>query len=121
MQFVEEIEPKFKTLMFELQKKYLATPQHAELAKGDRRFAILDRQWQADVDVFREENVPLETEVTKLVTDYDKVMRRDDGQFPGQRLHDAADRALQRRAGSRHATGSVGSIDEAPACRSGKD
>ena len=71
LHYVENIEPKFKTLTFELQKKYLASPFRRELK--DARYRILDRQWQADVDIFREENVPLETEVTKLVTDYDKV------------------------------------------------
>ncbi len=71
LHYVEHIEPKFKTLTFELQKKYLASPFRRELK--DARYRILDRQWQADVDIFREENVPLETEVTKLVTDYDKV------------------------------------------------
>jgi oligoendopeptidase F len=71
LHYVENIEPKFKTLTFELQKKYLASPHRSQLT--DARYRILDRQWQADVDIFREENVPLETEVTKLVTDYDKV------------------------------------------------
>src|SRR5688572_18169894 len=60
LHYVEHIEPKFKTLTFELQKKYLASPHRAQLT--DARYKILDRQWQADVDIFREENVPLETE-----------------------------------------------------------
>jgi oligoendopeptidase F len=71
LHYVENIEPKFKTLTFELQKKYLASPFRSQLT--DARYRILDRQWQADVDIFRDQNVPLETEVTKLVTDYDKV------------------------------------------------
>lgn len=71
LHYIEQIEPKFKTLSFKLQKKYLASPHRGQLT--DRRFEVLTRQWQADVDIFREENVPLETEVTKLVTDYDKI------------------------------------------------
>jgi oligoendopeptidase F len=71
MHFVENIEPKFKPVYFELQKKFLESPYRSQLT--DRRFQILARQWQADVEVFREENVPLETEVTKLVTEYDKI------------------------------------------------
>ena len=72
MHFVEQIEPKFKTLIFELQKKFIASPHRAQLTGP--RYDVLSRHWQAEIDVFREENVPLETEVTKLITDYDKVM-----------------------------------------------
>jgi oligoendopeptidase F len=71
LHFVENIEPRFKTLTFQLQKKFLASPHRAQLSGP--RYAVLTRQWQADVEVFREENVPLETEVTKLVTEYDKI------------------------------------------------
>jgi oligoendopeptidase F len=71
LHFVEQIEPKFKTLMFELQKKYLAQPHRAKLT--DRRYQMLARHWQAEVEIFRDENVPLETQVTKLVNEYDKI------------------------------------------------
>jgi len=70
--FVENIEPKIKPLFFQLQKKLLASPHLASLT--DPRYRILERNWRADVEIFRDENVPLETEITKLVTDYDKTM-----------------------------------------------
>ncbi|HWE95243.1 MAG TPA: M3 family oligoendopeptidase, partial [Tepidisphaeraceae bacterium] len=34
---------------------------------------ILIRQWRADVELFRTENVAIETEVTKTVNEYDKI------------------------------------------------
>jgi oligoendopeptidase F len=71
LHYVESIEPKIKPLYFELQKKYLGSPYRPQL--DPKRYAILDRKWQADVELFREQNVPLETEATKLVTDYDKI------------------------------------------------
>ncbi len=71
MHYVENIEPKLKPIYFELQKKYLQSPHRSGLT--DQRYDILNRKWQADVEIFRPENVPLETEVTKLVTDYDKT------------------------------------------------
>ncbi len=71
LHYIEQIEPKFKTLSFELQKKYLSCPHRAQLT--DQRYTVLTRQWQADVEIFREESVPIETEVTKLVTDYDRI------------------------------------------------
>ena len=71
LHFVENVEPKVKPLFFQLQEKYLASPHRTRLS--GQRYAILGRKWQADVELFRQENVPLETEVTKLVTDYDKL------------------------------------------------
>jgi oligoendopeptidase F len=71
LHFIENIEPKFKPFYFQLQRKFLNSPHLGALK--DRRYEILTRQWQADVELFREENVPLETESTKLITDYDKL------------------------------------------------
>ncbi|HVT87213.1 MAG TPA: M3 family oligoendopeptidase [Tepidisphaeraceae bacterium] len=71
MHFVEEIEPKFKLVYFALQKKFLDSPHQAALT--GQRYEILKRQWRADVEIFREENVALETQVTKVVNDYDKL------------------------------------------------
>jgi oligoendopeptidase F len=84
MQYVEEIEPKVKPLHFELQKKFLSSPHAAALT--DRKYAILTKKWRADVEIFREENVVLETEVTKLVTEYDKICGDMVVQFRGQEL-----------------------------------
>ncbi|HTL29327.1 MAG TPA: M3 family oligoendopeptidase [Tepidisphaeraceae bacterium] len=80
--FVEQIDPKTKPLMFELQKKYLVLPYRSGLT--DRKFRILDRQWQADVDLFREANVPLQTEDIKLVNEYDKLFAAMIINFRGQ-------------------------------------
>ena len=73
MHFVEEIEPKFKPLMFQLQKKFLESPHRAALVAKDIRYKMLVRQWEPEVELFRDENVPLETQVTKIVTEYDTV------------------------------------------------
>src|SRR5882724_7980791 len=71
LQYVEEIDPKLKPLYFELQRKFLASRHLGALA--DPKYRVLVRAWRADVEIFREENVPLETEVTKRVTDYDTI------------------------------------------------
>lgn len=71
LHFVEQIEPRIKPLHFELQKKYLQSPYRTQL--DPKRYSLLGRRWQVDVDLFREENVPLETEVTKLTTEYNKI------------------------------------------------
>jgi oligoendopeptidase F len=82
--YVEEIEPKTKPLHFALQKKFLASPHAAGLT--DQKYAILRRKWQADVDLFREENVPLKTEITKLVTEYDAISGDMTVNFRGKEL-----------------------------------
>jgi len=84
MQYVEEIEPKVKPLHFELQKRFLASPHAPGLT--DQKYAILSKKWRADVEIFREENVALETEVTKLVTEYDKICGDMVVNFRGQEL-----------------------------------
>jgi oligoendopeptidase F len=71
LKFIEEIEPPTKPLFFALQKKFLDSPHRAQLS--GTRYQVLARQWQAEVDVFREENVPLETESAKLNSEYDKI------------------------------------------------
>ncbi len=71
MHFVENIEPKLKPIFFELQKKFLACEFREQFDRPEIR--LLARNWQADVDVFREENIPLQTEDTKLSTEYGKI------------------------------------------------
>src|SRR5438552_915429 len=71
LHFVEQIEPKFKPFVFEIQKRFLDSPCRAQLT--DRRYQMLARLWQPEVEIYRDVNVPLETQVTKLVNDYDKL------------------------------------------------
>jgi len=71
LHFIEHVEPRIKPLFFQLQKKFMDSPLRAQLS--GERLSILSRKWQADVEIFRAENVALETEVTKLVNEYDKI------------------------------------------------
>lgn len=71
LRFVEEIEPKIKPLHFQLQRKLLESPAAGQL-KG-QRYALLLRHWRAEVELFREQNVAIETQVTLLNKEYDKI------------------------------------------------
>jgi oligoendopeptidase F len=82
--FIEEIDPKTKPLHFGLQKKFLASPYAAGLT--DKKYAMLRKKWHAEVDLFREENVPLETEVAKLITEYDAIAGEMMVNFRGEEL-----------------------------------
>ena len=56
-------------LAFELQKKFLASLALPELVASDRRYAMLERKWKADVELFRPENVPFELRNGEIVFD----------------------------------------------------
>lgn len=69
--FVEEVQPKIKPLAFELDKKQVEYFKKYRL--DPKRYAVLDRDAAADVEVFRRENVPIQTELEKLSTEYQKI------------------------------------------------
>lgn len=104
LDFVENIEPHLKPEMFALQKKFLENP-YVDRLEGPR-YDILRRKWQADVDIFRPENVPLETKVTKIVTQYDEVCGAMTVEFRGKeytmqqmaRFQEETDRELREEA-----------------------
>jgi oligoendopeptidase F len=70
--FIEEIVPKIKPLVQEAEKAYLANPYRQQLSQ--QRYAVLDRKSANAVALFREENVPLETQDELLAKDYHKLM-----------------------------------------------
>jgi len=71
LQFVEQIEPQTKPCQFRLEKLYLGHPARGSLPAD--RYTMLDRQARVHVELFRDENVPLETEETKLGQQYQKL------------------------------------------------
>ena len=104
LHFVEEIEPKIKPIYFELQKKFLAA--RAATGLNEAPFPHLARRWQADVDVYRAENIPLQVEDTKLSTEYGKICGAMMVDFRGQqrtlqqmsRFLEETDRATRQEA-----------------------
>lgn len=84
LHYVEHIAPKIKPIYFELQKKLLASPGHTEL--DAERFGVMVREWRSAVELFRPQNVPLQTEVAKLNNEYDKTIGAMTVQFEGKTL-----------------------------------
>jgi oligoendopeptidase F len=82
LDFVENVEPMIKPLFFALQRKLLDSPARKQLLGP--RFEMLIRKWSADVELFRDENVPLETQLTKLNNEYDKLCGAMTVQFRGR-------------------------------------
>src|SRR5689334_15013952 len=52
LHFVENVEPQIKPLHFKIQQKYMQSPARAALRSNGARYAILDRKWAADVELF---------------------------------------------------------------------
>ncbi|UCG34302.1 MAG: M3 family oligoendopeptidase [Phycisphaerales bacterium] len=71
LDFVQNIQPLLKPEWFGLQKKFVEAPTRKQLASA--RYAVLDRSVANAVELFREENVPLETEEDVLEQQYQKL------------------------------------------------
>ncbi len=106
LHFVEKVSPRVKPWFFKLQKKFLETGFAEQLAQQDAKYAVLVREWKVEVELFREENVPLQTQVTKINTQYDKLSGAMLVEFDGRtqtlqqmaRYQEEPDRSLRQRA-----------------------
>ena len=104
LQFVEQIEPALKPRQFTLEQLYLGQPVRTQLPK--QRYEVFDKHSQVHVELFREENVPLETEEAKLSQQYQKLSGSLTVNFRGEektlvqmgRYLEEPDRALREEA-----------------------
>ena len=102
LHFVENVEPQIKPRQFALEQTYLAQPLRAQLPKA--RYEVFDRDLRQRVELFREENVALETEESKLGQQYQKLSGALTVQFRGEektltqmgRFLEEPDRALRQ-------------------------
>ncbi|MDX9912728.1 MAG: M3 family oligoendopeptidase [Phycisphaerales bacterium] len=82
LNYIESVPPKIKPLAFELDKRQKSLCDKHDL--DPRRYEVLERDTAADVDLFREENVPLETELDRLSQRYDQTIGAMMVSFEGQ-------------------------------------
>lgn len=61
---VENVLPQLKLVGFELDKKIVSCPHTKDL--DQKRYEVMLRELECDVEIFRDENVPLQIEDTKL-------------------------------------------------------
>jgi oligoendopeptidase F len=71
LHFVEHVEPQMKPRQFRLSQVYLDHPVRAQLPKD--RYEVFDRNTKVHIELYRDENVPLETEEAKLGQEYQKI------------------------------------------------
>ena len=104
LHFVEQIEPQLKPRQFKLAQIFLAHPLRTELPK--ERYFVFDRATQVQVELYRPENVRLETAEAKLAQQYQKLIGSLTVPFRGQeqtlarmgRYLEDPDRALRQDA-----------------------
>ena len=81
LKFVEEVDPNLKRVGFDLDRKIVESPHAAALDQA--RYGTLLRSLKQEVKLFRAENVPLQTEVTKLDQQYSEINGAMTVQFDG--------------------------------------
>jgi oligoendopeptidase F len=104
LHFVEHVEPQLKPRQFALEKLYVAHPQFNQLPQA--RYQVFNRDVKNHVELFRAENVALETEDAKLCQQYQKLIGAQTVKFRGEektlvqmgRYLEEPDRALRQEA-----------------------
>lgn len=102
--FIEEIKPRLKPYWDRLNRKFLETPVRKEL--DSHRYDVYSRALENEVRLYREENVPLETEDDRLRQKYEKVcgsmtviFKGEEKTLPQMRKYlEETDRALRQSA-----------------------
>lgn len=100
LDFVERIDPQLKPRQFALSRRYVAA------ALPGARYEVFNRDTAVGVELYRDENVPLETEENKLGQQYQKLTGSLTVQFRGEektlvqmsRYSEETDRALRQEA-----------------------
>lgn len=82
--FIEQVDPKTKPMWFALESAYLANPFRKQLPMA--QYAVMDRIVDTNVALFREGNVPLETDDALLAKDYQKLFGAMTIGYRGQEL-----------------------------------
>jgi oligoendopeptidase F len=104
LHFIEHVEPQLKPRQFALENIYVAHPQLNPLPAA--RYEVFNRDIRNHVELFRVENVALETEDAKLSQQYQKLIGAQTVTFRGEektlvqmgRYLEEPDRALRQEA-----------------------
>jgi len=102
--FVREVEPELRKASFTLDRRQAEL--HGRIPLDPDRYAVLERDVRNEVALFREENIPVETELTLLAQKYEETMGAMTVEFEGEertlpqmaRYTEKTDRALRESA-----------------------
>ncbi len=104
LDFVREVEPKLKPIASELDRKIALSPFATDLPTA--RYEVMLRGIRVDIELFREANIPLETQLAELDQKYSQIIGRMSVEFDGTtrtmpqmaRFFEETDRPLRERA-----------------------
>lgn len=80
--FVEQVDPHVRAVSAELDRKIVGSPFAARLDPD--RYGVLLRKLAVEVELFREANIPLQTEATKLDQEYSSITGAMTVEFDGK-------------------------------------
>jgi len=83
--FVRNIQPHIAPYSDKLNRKALASP-YLGAVKGKEGYNIMIREMEKDVKIFREENIPLETEIASLSQKYGSISGAMDIEHDGKEM-----------------------------------
>ena len=81
--FQQNVMPHVRQAIFALDRHYYASPARAKLDR--ERYGVLDRDTATDIELFRDENVPIETELNALRQEHSRITGAQAVEFEGQR------------------------------------
>lgn len=102
--YLDEVPPRLRPASFELDKRQVALSKQFKV--DAKRYEVLFRDTAVEVELFRQENVALETELAKLDQRYDQICGEMTVEFDGQtrtvaqmaRYLQETDRSVRERA-----------------------
>lgn len=71
LKHIDDLE-KINPLDIALRNKLLENPLHGSL--DEQKYGMLLRNWRAEVEIFRDENMPIETQISRLENDYHNIV-----------------------------------------------
>ena len=81
MDFVENIEPKLSEYSDILNRRII---NHSSVGELPDKYSVMLQGLKTNIDIFREVNIPLKTQDTKLVTEYNEICGAQTVQFDGE-------------------------------------
>lgn len=84
--FVTEIAPKISPIEDQLNKKLMACPFTEELTQKDEAFHIYIRSVKTSIDLFREENIALQTQISEKSKEYGSISAAQSIEWKGETL-----------------------------------
>ena len=83
--FIETIPPRLKPANFELDRRYAAlADQFAFANHASGRYRVYDQDVRVEIDLFRQENVPLQTQLAKLSQKFEQTAGAQTVNFDGR-------------------------------------